>query len=238
MNDISSYSVKNSKQIIGYLSLLVKSKCLLSARFGADESYITTLLYVNEKNNVVILDYGAKEELNQHILKTNKVMFDAEYKGIKVSFIGSGITKTTYKGEFAFTIPIPKVLYWMERREFYRVKPPIAAPAYCQLIIGDNKPVNLKLYDISLSGFAMLNLSKDISDLLTPGTIVPEGKLKLSETEESTVAFEVCTKYVINLDKSKKIQKIGCKLIKLTRPVERNIQVYMQRVERRILQKE
>lgn len=239
MSDISSFSIKNSKQIIGYLSLLTRNKCLLSARFGTNESYVTTLLGINEKNNAVILDYGAKEELNEHILNAGKVVFDTEYQGIKVSFMGAKLEKTSYKGDSAFTMPIPKILYWMERREFYRVKPPILMPAYCQLIVGDNKPVNLKLYDISLGGFSMLNLSKDASDLLIPSITIPESKLIFSETEESTVSFEVRSKYIIkDHNKSQKIQKISSKFIKLTRPVERSIQLYIRRVERLHLQKE
>lgn len=239
MSDISSFSINNSKQVISYLSLLIKNKCLLSVRFGTNESYITTLLGINEKNNAVILDYGAKEELNEHILNASKVVFDTEYQGIKISFIGAKLTKTTYKDDFAFTMPIPKILYWMERREFYRVKPPISIPAYCQLMVGDNKPVNLKLYDISLSGFALLNLSKDVSDLLLPGTKISEGKLIFSETEDGMVSFEVRAKYIIkDHNKSQKIQKISSKFIKVTRPVERNIQLYIRRVERLHLQKQ
>jgi len=51
MSDLSSFSIQNPKQIISHLSLLFKSKCFLSARFGANnESYITTLLGIDEKN--------------------------------------------------------------------------------------------------------------------------------------------------------------------------------------------
>ncbi|MGZ8916032.1 MAG: flagellar brake protein, partial [Methylobacter sp.] len=175
MSDISSFSIQNSKQIISHLLLLVKSKCLLSARLGANnESYITTLLGINEKDNTVILDYGPKEELNQHILNAGKMAFDTEYRGIKVSFSGSALKKITYKGDPAFSMPIPKTLYWMQRREYYRVKSPLTKSSYCQLIIEGKKPVNLKLYDISLTGFAMLNVSKEVSDLLVTGKSVEQ----------------------------------------------------------------
>ena len=239
MNDISSFAIQNTRQIISHLSLLVKHKCLLSARFGTNnESYITALLGINEKNNTLVLDYGPKEDLNQRVLNAGKISFDADYTGIKVSFMGTGLKKITHKGEPAFSMPIPKSLFWMQRREYYRVKSPLSKPSYCQLIIEGKNPVNLKLYDISLTGFAMLNVSKEVSELMIPGAIITQCKLILSDAGEGPISFEVCAKYVINPDKLQKIQKIGCKFIKLARPVEEIIQRYMQQIQREDLQKE
>jgi len=239
MSDISSFSIQNPKQIVSHLSLLVKNKCLLSARFGANnESYITTLLSVNEGNNTVVLDYGPKEDLNQRILNAGKVSFDTDYNGIKVSFAGTELNKIAHKGDSAFSMSIPRSLYWMQRREYYRVKSPLSKPSYCQLIVEGREPVNLKLYDISLTGFAMLNVSKEVSDLLIPGTSFSQCKLILSEAGESPISFEICAKYIINPDKPQKIQKIGCKFNKITRSVEEVIQRYMHQIQREDLQKE
>lgn len=238
MSDISSFAIQNPKQIINNLSLLIKSKCLLSARFGTNnESYITTLIGINEGSNSVILDYGPKEDLNQRILNAGRITFDTEYNGIKVSFIGTALKKITYKRDPAFIMPIPKSLYWMQRREYYRVKSPIAKPSYCQLIIGGREPVNLRLYDISITGFSMLNVSKEISDLLISGTIFEQCKLILADAGEGMISFEVRAKYIINPDKLQKIQKIGCKFVKMTRPVEEIIQRYMHQIQREELQK-
>lgn len=239
MNDISSFAIQNPRQIISHLSLMVKNKCLLSARFGANnESYITALLGINEKNNTLILDYGPKEDLNQHILNAGKISFDADYTGIKVSFTGTGLKKITHKGEPAFSMPIPKSLFWMQRREYFRVKSPLSKSSYCQLVIEGKKPVNLKLYDISLTGFAMLNVSKEVSELMIPGATITQCKLVLSDAGEGPISFEVCAKYIINPDKLQKIQKIGCRFVKLSRSVEEIIQRYMQQIQREDLQKE
>ncbi|MDO9169444.1 MAG: flagellar brake protein [Methylobacter sp.] len=239
MSDISSFSVQNTKQIIQHLTLLLKSRCLLSARFGTNsESYITTLLGINGENNTVILDCGSKEDLNQRLLNAGKVAFDADYNGIKVSFAGIALKEITHKGEMAFSITIPNSLYWMQRREYYRVKAPFSKHSYCQLIREDREPVNLRLYDISLTGFAMLNVSKDISELMSSGKTITQCKLILSDAGEGMISFEICAKYIINPDKLQKIQKIGCKFINLARPVEDIIQRYMQQIQRENLQKE
>jgi len=239
MSDISSFTIQNPKQVVNHLSLLLKSKCLLSARFGENnESYITTLLGIDEASNSIILDYGPKEDLNQRVLHAGKITFDTEYNGIKVSFTGAGLKKVAYKKEPAFTMAIPTSLYWMQRREYYRVKSPLSKPSYCQLNIEGKKPVNLKLYDISLTGFAMLNVSKEVSDLLIPGEIVEQCKLILSDAGEGIISFEIRAKYIINPSKLQKIQKIGCKFVKISRSVEETIQRYMHQIQREDLQKE
>ncbi|TAN67010.1 MAG: flagellar brake protein [Methylobacter sp.] len=239
MSNTSSFSIQNPKQIISHLSLLFKNKCLLSARLEANnESYITTLLGIHEENNALVLDYGSKEDLNKHIVNANKLRFETEYRGIKVSFVGSALRKVNYKGEPAFVMPIPKSLFWMQRREFFRVKSPPSKPSYCRLILEDKNPVNLKLHDISLTGFAILNVSKEISDLLIPGRSFAQCKLIFSRTEESEIAFEIRYKYIINHAVSQKIQKIGCKFTKITHSAEDTIQRNMHQIQREYLQKD
>jgi c-di-GMP-binding flagellar brake protein YcgR len=239
MSDTSSFSIQNPKQIINHLSLLFNHKSLLTARFGANnESYITTLLGINEKNNTLVIDYGPNEDLNQHIVNVGKVTLDTEYKGIKVSFTVIALKKITYNGDPAFSMPIPKSLCWLQRREYFRVKSPLSKPSFCQLIMEDRRPINLKLYDISLTGFAMLNESREISDLLITGRSFEQCKLLLSGAGEGMISFEVSNKYIINPDKLQKIQKIGCKFTKITRQVEETIQRYIHHIQLGDLQKE
>ena len=238
MSDTSSFSIQNPRQIINNLSLLMNNKCLLSARFGgANESYITTLLDIDEKKNTVILDYGLKEDLNQRILKADKIAFDTEYSGIKVSFIGTELKKTTHKGEAAFAMQLPKLLYWMQRREFFRVRPTHSNPCDCHLLLRGINPVDLKLYDISLSGFAMLNVSKEISDLLIPGTLMKHYKLMLSDIGDVMISFEIRSKSMINLSKTQRVQKISCKFVELTVSAEENIQRYIHLLQRESIQR-
>ncbi|MFI3157145.1 MAG: flagellar brake protein [Methylococcaceae bacterium] len=238
MSDISSFAVQNPKQIIRHLSLLFQNKCLLSARLGADnEFYITTLLGIHEENNALILDYGSKEDLNNQILSTNRITFESAYKGIKVSFTGAALKKINYREGLAFIMPIPKSLFWLQRREFFRVKLPFSKSGYCQLIQDGKDPINLKLYDISLTGFAMLNVSKEISDLLVPGKSFTHCKLILADAGEGMISFEIRYKNITKSEKLQKIQKIGCKFIKITRSVEDIIQRNMHRIQREDLQK-
>jgi c-di-GMP-binding flagellar brake protein YcgR len=237
MSDSSSFSIQNQRQIISNLVLLLKQKCLIRARFGENnESYITTLLGINEESNTVFLDYGPKDYINNQIVNAEKVIFETEYKGIKVSFIGWALKKTTHKGDPLFSMSIPKTLFWMERREYHRVKIPLSKPSYCQLILEDQEPFNIKLNDLSLSGFAILDQNEDIFNQMVVGTTIEQGKLVLFEKGEYAVSFEIRYNHIVNPDKLQKTQKNGCRFIRLSRLAEDAIQGYMQKIQREDLQ--
>lgn len=237
MSDFSSFSIQNPKQIISHLALVLKNNSLIRARFGVNnESYLTTLIGINEKNNVVILDYGPKEYLNRQILNADKVTFETEYKGIKVSFTGSALKKITYEDDQAFIMPIPKVLFWMERREYYRVKMPLSRPSYCQVILKDSEPVNIKLHGISLSGFSVLDDHKEIFNQMISGASFKQCKLILPDTHEEVISFDIRYSHIINPDKAQQLQKMGCMFTQLTHSAEDVIQRYMQRIQREDLQ--
>ncbi|TRX00563.1 flagellar brake protein [Candidatus Methylobacter oryzae] len=240
MSDDTSFSVSNRRQIIYNLSILLKNKCLLSVRFGEGKAFfLTAILEIDEKNNSIVFDYGPKEALNQQLLKAPRIIFEADFAGIKASFKGSNVQQILYNGEPAFTMLIPESIFWMQRREYFRVKSPRSKGSYCQLNLQGQDPVNLLLYDISLTGFSVLNTSTKISDLLIPGTQLEKCKLVLSGAGEDIIAFKICSKLIINPDKiaALKIQKIGCLFTQITPVFESVVQRYINQLQRESIQK-
>jgi len=163
--------------------------------------------------------------------------------GVEVVFDTIRLAKIQYQGVSAFSVPIPASILWMERRELYRLKLPVAKSSYCQLTLKDQGPINLKLYDISLGGFSMLADSKKVSDLsknpdlMVLYTSFEHCKLILADTGEYTVSFEIRNKYIINPDNLNRMEKIGCKFTRITPALENAVQRYMQQIERETRQK-
>lgn len=240
MSDASSFSIYNPRQIFHNLSILVKNKCLLSVRFGEGKAFfLTAILEIDEENNSIVFDYGSKEALNNQLLKATRITFQADFAGIKSSFKGSKLKQILYNGESAFIMPIPESVFWMQRREFFRIKSPRSKSSYCRLMLEDQESVNLMLYDISLTGISVLNTSTEISNLLIPGTQFENCRLALSGTGEDTISFKVCFKLIINPDKiaALKIQKIGCLFTRITPVFESAVQRYINQLQRESIQK-
>lgn len=241
MSEASSYSINNSRQIIQNLTILIKNKCLLSVRFGEGKAFfLTAILEIDKANKAIIFDYGSKDALNQQLLKADRIIFEADFSGIKVSFKGNMLTQALYNGQPAFTMPIPESIFWMQRREFFRIKSPRSKGSYCLLIREDQEPIKLLLYDISLTGFSVLNTSTEISNLLVSGTQFEDCRLVLSEAGEDTVSIKICAKLIINPDKIAvlKIQKIGCLFTRISPMFESTVQRYINQLQRESIQKQ
>lgn len=240
MSEAASYLVCDHKQIIQNLLLLVKNKCLLSVRFGeSPASFLTAILKIDETHNVLFFDYGAKETLNQQLLKADKITFEADFSGIKVSFQGSRLTQTLYNGAQAFMMPIPEAIFWEQRREYFRIKSPRSKGSYCLLMREGEPPIKLPLYDISLTGFSVLNTSIEIANVLTCDAEFEDCRLVLSAAGDGIISFRVRSKFIINPDKIivVKVQKIGCMFTKITPVFESTVQRYITQLQRESIQK-
>jgi c-di-GMP-binding flagellar brake protein YcgR len=239
MSDASTYTIRNQKQIVHNLSILVKNKCLLSVRFGEGHAFfLTAIIEINEESKTISFDYGPKEVLNQQLLKAASATFQADFSGIKVSFKGNMLKETLYNGEPVFTMPIPESIFWMQRREYFRIKSPRAKGSYCELTL-EGQAVRLMLSDISLTGFSMLNTSTAVSDLLIPGEEIEKCKLVLADTGEDEVSIKICAKFIINPDKiaALKIEQIGCLFTKIAPTFETIVQRYINQLQRESIQK-
>ena len=230
----STFLISNSEKIISNLSILLKSKCLITVYYGDDnKSFITTILDIYIENRYLTFYHGPKEDFIEQLLGSQKITFKTEYAGIKVAFEALKIAKIQHQGVPIFVIPVPEAILWMETRDFYRVKSPAAKPSYCQLTLKDQEPVNLKLYDISLTGLSVLNTCTEVSALMVPDTHVEQCKLILADTGEDNVSFNIRrSKHIINPEHVNRMEKIGCKFTRITPAFETAIQRYMQRIER------
>jgi c-di-GMP-binding flagellar brake protein YcgR len=234
----SAFLIRNPEMILSKLSILFKNKCLLTAYFGDDDdSFITTILDIKIKNNFLIFYHSPKKDSIKELLNSPIITFKTEYLGIKIAFDAVNVAKIQHEGVSAFAIPIPDSILWIEAREFYRVKSPISKSSYCQLTLKDQDPINLKLYDISLTGFSVLNASREISSLMIPDAHFEQCKLILADTGEDTISFEIRNKCIINPETSNRMEKIGCKFTRIMPAFENTIQRYMQQIERESRQK-
>lgn len=229
----SAFLIHNPEQILGKLTILLKKKCLLTVCFGDnDHSFITTILDIYTKNNLLLFYHSPKEELIEELLDSVKVTFKTEYLGVKVAFDTTQLTRVLHQGVMVFAMPIPGSLLWIEAREFYRVKLSGLKPSRCQLTLPNQQAISLMVYDISIVGFSVLVDAQDVADAMVLGTYFEHCKLILADAGEGIVSFEILNKYIINTEDSTRMEKIGCKFVKISPAFENIIQRHMQQIER------
>ena len=239
MTNESDYVVRNPKLVMSYLSDIVKKKCIISAHFGLkNSSFLTTIVEYDKNNNVLMLDCGPNASLDDELLASSKVLFRTDFDGIKASFSGKNIRKVKKGNTWSFSMPIPTSIFWMQRRQYYRVKIPLShTGSYCQVRFKaenegeQDQIVNFPLYDLSLSGVAFLDGDPTWSAKLQPQTAFVDCKLHLQTGAEADIAFTVMDVIEIRASATSTQLRVGCHFDYLPPNFDNQIQRYMQEIE-------
>ncbi len=233
----SKFLITNQKQIFNHFTNLQQNKCLFSIKSNANaDAIITTLLQIDEKDHFLILDYGPKEFQNKQLIKAKSPEFISEFEGIKLIFFGKEIKKTRVDGQVVFSMPLPSSIYWIQRRDCYRVKIPLSHRSYCQVryLDGDDelKYERFKLLDISASGMAFHDDRMAFANDLISSQAFIHCKLYLDEQEINEISFDIVNKLNLFNNKPSRGKRIGCQFNNLSPATESLISRYMQDVER------
>lgn len=245
MENLSDYLITNPKQIEIYLKRLAAEKCLIAAGFGENNSFLTAIIEVDEKKQILTIDCGPKEYLNKELLNVGIVNLKADLGGIKVLFEGLNIKKSGKSDQTALSIKIPDQLYWVQRRNVYRMRSPLFKNSYCSIVLMNDEQqeetVNFKLYDLSVKGFSILSDTDEMAAQLTPSTEFNNCKLILDHEENDKphiISFIVKSKNHLNPNKPKKNQRIGCEFANISIQSESSFLRYIQKIERDIKRKQ
>lgn len=239
MANESDYVVKNAKLVLGHLTDIVKKKSILTAHFGVDNaSFLTTIVNIDPKKNLLLLDYGPKDYLNEQLLNAEKVLFRTEVDGIKASFVVNQIKPAKFEGSQVFSMPIPGAIFWMQRRQYYRVKIPITHNVTISLSLKNPADdtvelIKYKLLDISASGFAFVNERRVFHDQLLPTEQVWENcTLTLPDGHQGKVSFIIKNNGELRSGNAPvPLQRVGCHFVDLPANLQTPIQHYMQELE-------
>lgn len=244
MSDLAKYLVRSPKQILNYLKLLSAERCLISAAFGASDkdTFLSAIMDIDEKKQTITIDCGPKEYLNRKLLKSPVIKCSTEYKGIKVYFEGRKAVKTGSASEPAFLVPMPTTLYWVQRRQFYRIRSPLSKQSYCVISFKDpeteqEKTLNLELYDLSATGISIINDSSEFAKLLEPSVEFNKCRLVLQDEAPLSVDLEIRHILPQSSNNPGKKERIGCYITNSTPRIETTILRYMQNIERELKQK-
>jgi len=249
-NDDSQFTVKNSNEIARKLHILERNKCLITVSFGG-RSFITSILDVDNKKRVFIIDESSQKELNKRLADANHAFFETVMSGVRVRFSVEKISKVRFSD--TFKVAMPDEIFWLERRQFYRIKTPIMNPPHCVITIETprdgiihTKHYTFDIYDLSLTGLCLLyeaekNVEQEevnrvrLDALELNSTIgcqiyIPEDDE--FPAEDFSANIEIRAIFPQNANKPDKNKLIGTLFIGNKPSTESAIQRYMQHVQR------
>ena len=228
--NLEEYLIENQAGVIGKLKLLAKNNTMVTAMYNNGASSMNTaVIEVIRDMDLVVLDIGPTESQNEQLLNANRIFFKAEMDGVDAQFTANSITRAKLKGEPVFAIPIPENMLWVQRREFFRVRIPLGAPAYCEIKQVDGSFRKYKVYDMSSGG---LSIHDEFEDLEVDNDVVLSAcKLELPEHGHSQVNLKVCNIIPMKIGDKPAGRRIGCAFVNLGMSFAATVQRYINTVE-------
>ena len=232
--ELSPFKVQSRREIISLLHALCEQKQLIRVLMeNSGEASVTSILEVDEDTGIVILDTASDAAVVERLLDSDNLSFETVLDRIRIIFFAGQVSECTHDDLPALQIAIPKNLIRLQRREFYRVPTPIAAPVQCTMhIVTDDgkRSVTVPLQNVSGGGIA-INDEKHLLDR-TIGKTYPDCQIYLPDNTVIITTLQIRNVIEIKTDNCKSIQRIGCLFVGLPKAMLAAIQRYITKLER------
>lgn len=154
---MSHYSEQFLKQnplaVLGVLRDLQKGSVPVRISWSSNQ-FISKILEATPEH--LIIDLGSQAYENRAVLRAEQVTVLAETHGAKVEFVVPRFTEGDFQNLPAFFTPLPQSLWFIQRREFFRIGAPLHPAYFCKARMPDKKELRLRLCDLSLGGMGTL----------------------------------------------------------------------------------
>jgi len=228
--ELERFRVYSRAEIVGMLRSLRDACVLLTAYFDAEPDFgVTTLLAVDESRGVVVFDELPVEVAQRRLMAAPKVTFVGFFDAIKVQFAASGQKVTTFEGKPAFSVPLPEDVLRLQRRDAFRVRPPMSKPATCRLPLGQasRQFEALRVLDISIGGLAVLTYPEKID--LSAGMTVEGCQLDLPGVGGASVSLRV--RHVEPVPRDKKARRCRCEFVNMAPAMQLMLARYVNQLD-------
>ncbi|EOL9129381.1 flagellar brake protein YcgR [Cronobacter malonaticus] len=154
---MSNYSEQFLKQnplaVLGILRDLQKSQAPIRLSWGGWQ-FISRILDASPEQ--LVLDFGSQASENQAVQKAKNIQFSAEAQGAKVEFNLPALNVGEFQDLPAFVAPLPEAVWFVQRREHFRITAPVQPQFYSLARMPGGKLFRGRLQDLSLGGMGTL----------------------------------------------------------------------------------
>lgn len=225
----SNFAQRHPLQIAVCLRNLVSGKDFVTVEFGGRQ-IVTQLLDVDSRHARFIFDAGSVADDNAALPAARELTFRSLPGGIRTEFVTQAATTVTFEGLAAFEVPFPTLLYYVQRREFFRVPTPLVDPYIASGVDGNGGSFRLELQDLSLGGIALKTADARFGSLET-GTLLRDVSLQLGSFGTLQLDLEIVAPRVVTTPKGDQRFVIGCRFASALGPSERTLQRVVTQLE-------
>lgn len=236
LTEYGQYFVDSPPEIAYYLDLLIRKGKLLTVYIDGGESFfLTTLLGLDEGRGLLLLDPASNEALNTQAKAARKLTLTASLNRVKMQFRLSPPVEDNHQDRRALAAPLPDRLLRLQRRECFRLEPPVAVPLRCRMELtdaaGESRLVEWGVADISAGGISLIAPMTEQS-ACRPDTLLENCRLEIPDDGVVLVNLRVRKAVELSTEHGLHQLRVGCKFENVPASRLAVVERYITRIER------
>jgi len=230
------FLLSNPREVNFYLNLLAKRRCILTAYIdGGQHFFLTSIVGIDEAASRFFLDPSNASESNADAQGARQITLVTNLDRVKIQLRLSPLSTSTHQGQGVLSAAIPSSILRLQRREFFRLEPPLASPILCKLAAEETsgmlKTFELALSDISGGGVCLIGPT-EIAGQFARDTLFQQCRLDIPDEGVIQVNLRVRKTVEISDRNGHHSLRIGCEFVSLPGTRLAFIERYIARIER------
>ncbi|WP_414443336.1 flagellar brake protein [Burkholderia sp. 22PA0106] len=228
-DSLPDYGRRNPLEIGVQLRNLLNRGDFLTVRYAGGQ-LVTRILAVDVRGGAFTFDWGALEAQNAQLLAAKRGAFEALPDGVRVEFSIGTPTQVDFEGRPAFLAAFPEVLYFVQRREYFRVDAPMLDPYIARGTLPDGDSFTFEIDNISLGGIG-LRTTDERAAALDPGVTLPDVELSLATHGKLSLDLQLVSMRSIDVPNGVRRYQAGFRFASLPGSAENTLQRLITQLE-------
>lgn len=235
-SEFGQFILSSRQEIIFYLRLLAKQRSIVTIYINSGQDFfLSSIVAIDETKSQVILDPSSDPENNALALSARQITLLAKLDRVEMQLRLKGVVASMLQGQSTLVAAFPEAMLRLQRREFFRLEPPLATPLHCKLSThhgeGQNRTVELTLSDISGGGISLIGPLEMAADF-SRDSLFQDCRLEIPGEGVIQVNLRVRKVIEISARSGEHSLRIGCEFVNLPSSRLTFIERYITRIER------
>jgi len=234
------FVVRHDLQILQILNALKDEENDLKVSFNnGEDDYVTRIIHIAADHQHLYLDITIDEDFNKRMIASPELLVHKD-NGIRIKWKASKHSVAKMSDGYALKMEMPTALVRLQRRELFRLKPPMASPIPCEIPVPDREnPEEMQnmqyhLADVSLGGIGLI-IQNNLHPSIQVGATFEGCKINFPNLGQAQLNLEVKNVIELSKDTSEEKYRVGLEFKKPSRSSEGLIQKYTFDLERSLL---
>ena len=193
---------------------------------------VSQVLDVDSRNARFVFDAGSVAADNRALPAAHRLVFRSLPNSIRTEFVTAAAEPVVFEGRLAFEASFPALLFYVQRREFFRVQTPPLESYRATGHYADGLAFKVELQDLSLGGVALRTTDARFG-ALEAGCVLRNVAVQLGDYGTLKLDLEVVAPRHSFSASGERRFVMGCKFVALPGTAERMLQRVITQLETR-----